>query len=43
MRELLEERARSSKGVLANFDHQVSDRRMLVMIGGLASMMDEGR
>ena len=43
MRELLEERARSSKGVLANFDHQVSERRMLVMIGGLASMIDEGR
>ena len=36
------ERVRSSSGVLENRPHQVSDRRMLVMIGGFASRMDDG-
>ncbi len=37
------DRARSSKGVLVNRDHQLSDLRMLAVMGGFASMIDDGR
>lgn len=42
VRELSVER-RSSSGVFANLDHQLSERRREAVMGGFASMMDDGR